>query len=225
MKVAILLVGRIYGYEMNIDLLKRMQEEHKVTFFCSLNSTLYHEHMQQFRAEFDITDECFLLQETPQDEYIKVTKPELGLTLNSNAYSQFYHMNHAWELLDQYCKKHETHFDIICKFRADLIAKEPFKFEKIEPNYIYIPSAEQWLPVVSAWYDYGVNDQIAYGPPEVMKKYCMILNHLSELLDTMDKLKHIPECVLKYYLNKEGVSIDIVQFLYDLNPKRYESPV
>ena len=96
--------------------------------------------------------------------------------------------------------------------RSDIISNSKFPFDEnilVDSNTVYIPNCCDFL---------GINDQMAYGDFNSMKKYCDEYNNLSTILS---KLHHLnPEQILKKYLNNSGLNIKRYSFDYELNPKR-----
>lgn len=59
---------------------------------------------------------------------------------------------------------HTNHikYDCVVTLRIDCVFQNNFVFNILEDNTIYIPFGNDWT---------GINDQIAYGKVDVMKKY------------------------------------------------------
>ena len=93
----------------------------------------------------------------------------------------------------------EDKYDIILSYRLDLNA---FNYMNYEINdSIHIPLCDD--------YSGGINDQVAYGNYNEMKKYMNLYLKLPEILNNC---KMHPETILKYYINN-----------YNLNVKRIEN--
>ena len=83
-----------------------------------------------------------------------------------NMTCHFINKNRVFLLLEQHIANNNISYDIVISLRLDLHFKSMFNFNEILDNTIYIPSGND--------YANGINDQIAYGKVDVMKKYnCM----------------------------------------------------
>jgi hypothetical protein len=81
-----------------------------------------------------------------------------------NMTCHFINKNRVFGLLEEYMKKENITYDVIVSLRIDCIFNSKFIFNNLVDNTIYIPYG----------YDYilnAINDQIAYGNIDVMKKY------------------------------------------------------
>jgi len=81
-----------------------------------------------------------------------------------NMTCHFINKNRVLLLLEEYIKKENIHYDVIISLRIDCIFRSNFNFNNLEDNTIYIPSEYDYV-------DNGINDQIAYGKIDVMRKY------------------------------------------------------
>jgi hypothetical protein len=91
-----------------------------------------------------------------------------------NMIRHFINKGRVFCLLENYIKELNRHYDIVLSIRIDLVFYSDFKFDIIEDNTIYIPRG----------FDYfGINDQVAYGNIEPMKKYNNIFSNLINLLN------------------------------------------
>jgi hypothetical protein len=76
----------------------------------------------------------------------------------------FINKNRVLRLLDEYIEKTKVEYDCVLSLRVDCVFKHGIFFDSIEENTIYIPNGFDWV-------ENGINDQIAYGTLEVMRKY------------------------------------------------------
>lgn len=109
--------------------------------------------------------------------------------------------NRVFLLLEQYINQSNIQYDCVVSLRIDCLFQNNFVFNNLVDDTIYIPSN----------YDYrGINDQVAYGKIDVMKKYNSI-----NALDLLNKSLAIanPETLtianIKFYnLKIERVNIN-----------------
>jgi hypothetical protein len=94
-----------------------------------------------------------------------------------NMICHFINKQRVFELLE----KHNETYDIVVSLRIDIVFKNTFDFSNIVENTIYIPDNYDWG---------GINDQVAYGNMEVMKKYNYIFKNIIYLLDNKLSIVH-----------------------------------
>jgi len=123
-----------------------------------------------------------------------------------NMTSHFINKNRVIALLEEHIHKHDIYYDCVVSLRIDCVFRNTFHFTPLEENTIYIPES----------YDYdGINDMIAYGKLDVMKKYnyinavYLLEKSLSiphpESLTYANILFHkikIKRCKVSYYLER-----------------------
>jgi hypothetical protein len=76
----------------------------------------------------------------------------------------FINKNRVLSLLEEYIETNGVEYDCVLSLRVDCVFKHGILFDSIEENTIYIPNGFDWV-------ENGINDQIAYGNLEVMRKY------------------------------------------------------
>jgi hypothetical protein len=126
-----------------------------------------------------------------------------------NLNCHFINKNRVFLLLEEYINKEDVKYDCVISLRIDCAFQNSFAFDNLEENTIYIPSGNDYA-------EEGLNDQIAYGKVDVMKKYHSI-NHV-DILEKKLSVLH-PESInyaniihihklqvervsLEYYLDK-----------------------
>ena len=120
-------------------------------------------------------------------------------TVVHNMVCHFINKKRVFSLLEKHIEKNNISYDIILSLRVDIILKNKFDFKN--EDCIYIP--------IGCDYRNGINDQIAYGNFDVMKKYNNIYDNMINLLE--DGCLLHPET-----LNRENIkSLNINRF--DLN--------
>jgi hypothetical protein len=93
--------------------------------------------------------------------------------------------------------------------RIDLIFQSKFIFENIKDNTIYIPSGYDYL-------DKAINDQVAYGNVDVMKKYNSIFSNVISLLDNKKSIPH-PESLTYAHICSNNLHIERVNIQYHID--------
>jgi len=203
--MAIFIVGRIKGYEINKNHIEEFVKElnkQKISpyFFISLNTKRddYHIEFEDFvknvsnnKCEFNYEE--FVLPEHLKEDYNTMY----------NTVSMHYNNNVCLRMIDEYMKKNNFVFDIVMKWRTEINYDMFFDFySKLEDITIYVPNIH---------YHGGINDQVAYGNYESMCIYANLYNNLL-------KYKHIrkhPETLFNAYI-REHLSYRNFSFLYEL---------
>lgn len=219
MRIAVLLTGRIYtpDYDTTINRLKSLFRVHKTMYFISLNGTCHlnnearsedynpQDHKvftENFIQDLHIPNECISIQDLQVPSYIYNFKKKEE-TKYFNVYSMFFHNKMCFSLLEKYTKKHNIAFDIVLKYRTDIIFKEPIQFEECDLGTLYIPIG----------YNFGgVNDQVAYGDLDTMRVYCSCIDYLKDVCDN-GVLFH-PETILNTHLLHRQMNIVRFPFSY-----------
>jgi hypothetical protein len=98
-----------------------------------------------------------------------------------NMTCHFINKNRVYVLFEEYINKHNIQYDCVVSLRIDCLFENNFAFNKLEDNTIYIPFGNDYV-------DKGLNDQIAYGKVDVMKKYNSI--NAVELLEKRLSIPH-----------------------------------
>ena len=102
-----------------------------------------------------------------------------------NMTCHFINKNRVLMLLEEYIHTNNIQYDCVVSLRIDCVFQNKFDFNFLENNTIYIPSDYDYV-------DDGINDQVAYGKIDVMKKYNSI--NPVDLLDKNLSIPH-PECL------------------------------
>jgi hypothetical protein len=115
--------------------------------------------------------------------------------------------NRVFELLEEYINKKNIQYDCVVSLRVDAVFKDKFDFTMLEENTIYIPHNFDYV-------DYGINDQIAFGTVDVMKKYNSI--NAVELLEKQLSIPH-PESLHYSNIHYHKLNITRVPLNYYLD--------
>lgn len=214
-RVAIFFVGRITGWHHLRKNLMDFQETYNATFFVSLNTEQVTESDTYFCTYFGLGSDQVRTEVTPMPEKFSIFK---------NMYSQYYHNDKCFQMIEDYCKNHETSFDIVVKSRTDLDSTEPLTLEwPIHENRIYCPVHKA----------YQVKDEINYGDFKTMKLYSLLVDTLDHLYDTgglwYGAAKHpmLPELVLFQYICQLNqvykTNIIYIDYRFTLHDGRFDS--
>ena len=106
-----------------------------------------------------------------------------------NMTCHFINKNRVFLLLEEHTNKNNIHYDCAISLRVDCVIKNNFTLNNLEDNTIYIPFGYDWI-------ENAVNDQIAYGKVDVMKKYNYI-----DPVDLLERNLSIPHPETLTYAN------------------------
>jgi hypothetical protein len=124
-----------------------------------------------------------------------------------NMTCHFINKNRVFSLLENYINGENVNYDAVISLRIDSVYTNRFDFANLADNTIYIPLGNDFV-------ENGINDQIAYGKVEVMKKYNSI--NPKELLDKGLSIPH-PETLTLANIYYNNLIIERVNLQYSLN--------
>jgi hypothetical protein len=124
-----------------------------------------------------------------------------------NMICHFMNKNRVFLLLEEYIQKENIQYDCVVSLRVDCIFQTNFIFNDIRNNTIYIPNGFDYV-------DRGINDQIAYGKLDVMRKYNSI--HAADLLDKKLSIPH-PESLTYANIHFHRLQVSRVHLEYVLD--------
>lgn len=119
-----------------------------------------------------------------------------------NMTCHFINKNRVIGLLETHLKQTDIKYDCVVSIRVDLFFRGKLNYDGIEENTVYIPKTGDWVG--------GINDQLAYGTFQTMRKYMDIFNTSIKLLEKQVVIPH-PE-----NLNRANIEY------YKLNVSRFE---
>lgn len=208
MKIALLLAGRIRGYEEGLDTqFKYIYKNNKTDIFLSHNNENILDKVDEFikkynPKKFDSSHSVF-----PYNNKFK-TWPE---TNTQNTWSSMYHEYTAFKLLEEYIQETKTNYDIVVFSRAELIINNDFNFDKIRDNLIYIPNSEKWRN--------GICDLFAYGNLQTMKIYCSIFININKYCKNK-RIYYHSEFLTKYNLEYNKIDTIFFDMKYEQSKNR-----
>lgn len=208
LKVAILFAGRVKSYENALQTLMAVKNEYNPTYYCSINQAEYDDYLKKFCETLGIPRENVIVEPTPTPNFLNHVK-DYKSNDPKNAYSMFYHENNAFGMIERDVLN-GTHFDCIMYTRADIDTNDHLHIEMPKDNTIYIPYIQNFG---------GLNDRLAYGNFNAMKKYCNLIKSISAP-GKMDGMN--PESILKKYVEEQKLEITRINYVTTLTNDRNE---
>jgi hypothetical protein len=217
LKVAILFVGRIKGYEKVKDNLTRIKDKYKPTVFCSLNKTNKTDYVKGFCEFMNIPDERLHLEKTPPyPDYMNHVKMAESLQgkwgdgdAKQSAYSNFYHMQKALNLLE----KDQTIYDTVLYYRADIDTNEDLNLiYPIKDMTIYVPSGCDYGGLCMAF---------LYGNPNTMKYFFNMIKYIEDMCKKQGVVYHA-ETLFKKHMENKNIAVERFPYNFTYTPARHE---
>jgi hypothetical protein len=177
MNIAILIYGRlnkaVTHYDNIISNISDIEKIKNIDFFCSSdNSNDIEEFISKYNPKDYINDKI-IIDENDLNIYLTYPKP---LETNvENVIRHFINKKRVYEIFEKYINSNNLKYDIVISLRIDANISNKFIFENPKSNTIYIPNGHD--------YRNGINDQIAYGNQDVMKKYFSIIDNCKLILE------------------------------------------
>lgn len=204
MRICVLVYGRLNKCaEHYNNILDSIGKEHDIDFFCSSDNSS-EELLQDFIRIYNP---------------ISYTNDKIDYTLDLSKYQKtletnvdfmirhFINKNRVFGLLEKYIEKNKNiSYDIVISLRVDLLFLNKFNFNNSllsslkNTNSIFIPYINNHR---------GVNDQLAFGDYNTMKKYMNIINNCVYLIENYSILVN-PEIITK--TNIEFYNLQIMNF-------------
>jgi len=200
LKVAVLISGRLTCEQTRL-IPQVMNSKEDIHVFASLNVPSEDREMYKNRLEkIHATVRCEPY--TVPSEYLNHPKkaPE---TSAQNMMSMYYHSMKAFEMMG------DEHFDVVIRFRPDIISDSLPPLNELEPGCVYIPLKGDWG---------GLNDRTAYGDKDVMRTYCDIYKHIDDALRSDPTYRLHPETLLAYHMR--GIPVKRVEYDTALDENR-----
>jgi len=172
MRVAVLVYGRLAKCAEHYEnIIETIGTEHTIDFFASSdNSANIDEFVRIYKP-------ISYINETIENTYNLDKYPQPLYVVVDNVVRHFINKQRVLSLLE----KHDVEYDAVVSLRVDCVFNGNFNFDNIKDNTIYVPEEYDW---------YGLNDQIAYGKPAVMKLYNSIFSNLILLLEESRSVLH-----------------------------------
>lgn len=197
MHIAVLVYGRLNKcVEHHSNIMETLGKNNDIDFFCSSDNS-----SESLLSSFISLYKPILYNNRPIKYDCDLSKYS-GKRSETNIHNMtchFINKNRVLILLEEHMNRNNVQYDCVISLRVDCLFQNTFHFGSLEDNTIYIPYG----------YDHvsnGINDQIAYGKMDVMKKYNSI-----NAVDLLEKKLSIP--------HPESLNCANIRY-YGLNIKR-----
>jgi hypothetical protein len=100
-----------------------------------------------------------------------------------NMTCHFINKGRVFSLLEAHVAATQTEYDVVVSLRIDLLIRTPFSFSGLVDNTVYIPEGCDFL-------DNAINDQVAYGKLDVIKRYNAVFSNAERLLQMGVTIPH-----------------------------------
>ena len=205
MRIAVLIFGRLNKcVEHHNNIMESLGKDNDIDFFLSSDNS-----PESLLNDFIFLYNPVLYNNNPiHYEYNLGDYP--GKRSESNIHNMtchFINKNRVLVLLEEHIHKENVQYDCVVSLRVDLVFQTKFTFGDLEDNTIYIPRGSDYV-------DNGINDQVAYGKTDVMKKYNSI--NPVDLLEKNLCIPH-PENLNSANIHFHKLEIERVEIKYDIN--------
>ena len=206
-------ISRIKESIAHFQALRASLAPHTVMFFFSLNADIT---SAAYVSEF-----CAAL-EIPETECVRIIRneypPEIFTLRRSrcsryeNVWSMYTHNQGAFRLMEAYEQAHALRFDVVVKYRTDIVCDTPLPLPSpLDEGVLYIPAGADWG---------GLNDQIALGSRETMRVYCNCVDAIIPMC-TDEGVIWNPEILLCAYVQRVQLPVERFVFPYKLHRNRH----
>lgn len=200
MRIAALVYGRLQFCDTQYNnILEQIGKVHEIDFFMSSDNSP----KEQLDSFLNLYKPVYYTNEPIQHDFNLDHYP--GKREETNLDPMIRHFINKYRVFSM-LENYPVNYDVVISLRIDLEIQSPFLLEELEENTIYIPEG----------YDYvinGINDQIAYGKKEVLKKYNMIVTNITALLDNNWSIPH-PESLTYANIVSQSILIKRVGLTY-----------
>jgi len=205
MHIAVLVYGRLNKcVEHYNNIIKSLGDNNYINFFMSSDNS-----PQSLLNSFIDLYNPILYDNSPTKYNDNLGKYP-GLRSETNIHNMtchFINKNRVFLLLEEHITKNNIKYDCVVSLRIDCIFQNNFVFDNLQDNTIYIPFGYDFL-------DECINDQIAYGKIDVMKKYNSI--NPVFLLEKKLSIPH-PESLNYANLHFYNLKIERIELQYYLD--------
>lgn len=195
MKIAVLVYGRLNNCDKHYNnIIEKLGNHEVIDFFLSSDNS-----SESLLKEFVRLYKPILYNNNPiyygytLDKYPGL-RPETNI---HNMICHFYNKNRVFSLMEEFIQKTNIKYDCVVSLRIDCVFQNYFDFNSLKNNTLYVPDGFDYI-------NDALNDQIAYGNEEVMKKYNCI-----NIIDLLEKKLSIPHPESLNYANVLFHKLDI----------------
>jgi hypothetical protein len=208
MRIAVLVYGRLNKCaEHYNNIMEHIGKQHTIDFFASSDNSsqsLLNDFIRLYKPISYNNDSIYYTCDLTKylNRRIEITDDVLDKLTR-----HYINKGRVFSLLETYLLNNTTQYDIVLSLRIDCVYYNSFDFKTLEDNTIYIPVNN----------DYGgINDQIAYGKIDVMKKYNSIFSKILFFLDNNISEPH-SECLHYANINYCKLIIKRINLYYYLD--------
>lgn len=206
MHIACLIYGRLNKCREHYDnIINTIGREHTIDFFASSDNSpqwQIDDFIQLYNPISFINEP---IQYTCDLGKYEGKKPETNI---HNMTCHFINKHRVFSLLEKHIEKENTQYDVVISLRVDVVCYNAFPLLcNIQENTIYIPTAWDWAG--------GINDLLAFGKFDVMKKYNNIFLNVIDLLERKITIPH-PENLNRANLELHKINIQRFHLSYQI---------
>jgi len=184
MHIAVLIYGRLNRCAEHYNNIIEHLGNNEIDFFLSSDNSsesLLNDFVHLYKP-IAYTNEEINYDNSQINKY-PIEREEVNSYVIHNIVRHYINKSRVLSLFDKYMTEHDIKYDVAVSLRIDCLFQNSFNFDNLLENTIYIP----------AGFDYvynGINDQVAYGKVDVMKKYNSIFHNMFYLLDNKLSILH-----------------------------------
>jgi len=220
-KIALVFSGTQKFYESSLKTINKFQNKFDVFSFCHAwepSDLLQNYNYSAVKFTLPSNPEK-ICQQYPNPIY-KIEKPEnlksefdakfdqiknKGWKKNSSNFSMFYSMEKADLLRTNYEKTKSIRFTWVVRIRYDTPIKSELDLNQYYNDKIYIPYDHQYAFRTYEQKQPGINDQFAFGPPDLMTKYFDIYKNIVDICNSGSSL--CPHAIMAQHLNNKNLPV------------------
>jgi hypothetical protein len=227
LRVAVILSGRITAYEHHRTL-DNLCKKYKCTFFCSINKSKPNDYLNTFFQKFNIDNSRVIFEKTVYPEWLFKLERHPWTVSYENVYSSLYHNKRAFDMLEKYMNDTHENFDVVLRFRPDIVSKKIIHLVKPKMGMAYIPDGKNggqpkgYLEKLGMTpKEYGICD-IAFGDFNTMKVYCTLTDRLHDMCTKQNVIFH-HERLLKRNLELNNIPIHLIKYDFEFHKRRHNA--
>ena len=188
MKIAVCISGQSRSWDkVKENIIQNIFKDNTDVFFVSdqdlLISDIDHEIIKELQSFYDKSDLEFFNSRKSSETSVE------------SCVNMFYKIFRCNELKKQYENKHNFKYDIVVRLRPDTNFKNLVIFSE-DKDKIFTPHEFNYN---------GVCDQFAYGPSDLMDKFCDLFPNIIKYVEVGCTFH--PETLLQYHCDKLGLNI------------------
>jgi len=210
MRIAILVYGRLNKCaEHYNNILEHIGKQNVIDFFLSSDNSsenLLNDFIHLYKPILYNNDPIKYDCDLTKYPY---TRPETNDQCIQRMTCHFINKYRVFSLLEEHMNIKNVRYDVVVSLRIDLVFQNSFDFNNLLDNTIYIPVGCDYAPN-------AINDQIAYGKIDVMKKYNSIFLNVIDLLEKNLTIPH-PESITYANICFYKLQIERVNLKYNID--------